>query len=142
MSDIDDMFNDSRPIMRQFSAQSYTDETQAESMNLLAEGRSGDGEGLGGEGEGRVGGGGAGGQVEDANTLNLLRGLKRSMDSLQTDVKRLKDQVCLLKKIFILINLYHSQNKGMDTKLTNVLKKNDNLEKLVKDLTTKSNKVD
>ena len=121
--------------MRQFSAQSYTDENQAESMNLLAEGRSG-------EGEGRVGGGGAGGQVEDANTLNLLRGLKRSMDSLQTDVKRLKEQVCLLKKFFILINLYHSQNKGMDTKLTNVLKKNDNLEKLVKDLTTKSNKVD
>jgi hypothetical protein len=30
----------------------------------------------------------------------------------------------------------------MDTKLTNVLKKNDNLEKLVKDLTTKSNKVE
>ena len=59
-------------------------------MNLLAAagGRNDDGEGLGGNGEGS-GGGGAGCQVEDANTLNLLRGLNRSMDSPQTVVKRL-----------------------------------------------------
>ena len=94
MSDNDDMFGDSRPLQRQFSTQSFTDETQQEeSQNLLGDGRAAGGA------DGR-GGGADVGQVEEANTLTLLRGLKRGMDSLQTDVKRLKEQVCLLKNKF------------------------------------------
>jgi hypothetical protein len=93
MSDNDDMFGDSRPLLRQFSTQSFTDETQQEeSQNLLGDGRAGGADGRGG--------GADVGQVEEANTLTLLRGLKRGMDSLQTDVKRLKEQVCLLKNKF------------------------------------------
>jgi len=55
-------------------------------------------------------------------SVGVLRGLKRGVDTLVTEVKKLKEQ-----------------NTTLDKKLTTVLKKNENLEKLMKEMSSKNN---
>jgi len=111
MSDTEDLFNgSSRSIQRNLSTQSYGEEE--ESQNLL------DGHHVGDDRDAVHSHGGEG---QKSNTL--MRGVKRSVDLLLTEVKRLKEQ-----------------NVSMEKKLNTVLHKNDNLEKLVKELASKNNK--
>ena len=63
-------------------------------------------------------------EVDPVLILNTLKGMKRSMEAMASDVKRIKDQ-----------------NVVLDKKLNTVLNKNENMEKHIKKLESKNNKV-
>ena len=63
-------------------------------------------------------------EVDPVLILNTLKGMKRSMEAMASDVKRIKDQ-----------------NVVLDKKLNTVLNKNENMEKHIKKLKSKNNKV-
>ena len=94
MSDTEDIFlNSSRPLLRAFSIQSYEgEENGATSQNLL--------EDLAERGA-RVANPA---HDEDQVTISLMRGVKRTMDSLVTEVKKLKDQVLFHLNLVYILN--------------------------------------
>lgn len=64
-------------------------------------------------------------QLENSHLLlGMMQSIKRSMDTVERDMKRMKEQ-----------------NVGMDKKVSSVLKKHDTIEKLLKSLDSKSSKV-
>ena len=123
----DDLFSAPRTqIQRMLSSHSYGDgqEEGEDSINLL------DGAGHASSVQ----------SVGGPETV-LMRGLKRSVDELISQVKRLKEQVRIMK-IGHLYNFKFLQNSGMEKKMNTILTKNDGLEKLVKQLVAKNNKVE
>ena len=123
MSDREDMLNGSRTIQRNLSSQSYGEDEEQESQNLLA-----------GDPTDNLN------QSDGQQSSTLMRGVKRSLDIsswLRSRGWRNRWNLDLLSHL----NDLYFKNVTMDKKLNTVLHKNDNLEKLVKELVSKNNKV-
>ena len=92
MSDTEDIFGDRRGVERHNSLQSVEDcDDPNDSCSLLENSTAVDS--VRGERGNDGAGGPTDGNIEGANTMLLLRSMKRSMDSLVSDVKRVKEQV-------------------------------------------------